>query len=130
MDPYRDIIERILSGKIKTREELTDAKRHMSIDSKSDSFVRSSEILKHAKPEEREMLLKMLQKKPAKTLSGVAVVSAMTKPSPCPHGKCKYCPGGPDLDVPQSYTGKEPATRRAIRYMFDHSYRCHSGWRN
>jgi elongator complex protein 3 len=119
MDPYRDIIERILSGKIKTRDELTDAKKHLSIDSQSDSFVRSSEILKHAKPEEREMLLKMLQKKPAKTLSGVAVVSAMTKPSPCPHGKCRYCPGGPDLDVPQSYTGKEPATRRAIRYMFD-----------
>jgi elongator complex protein 3 len=119
MDPYRDIIERILSGKIKTRDELTDAKRHLSIDSGMDSFVRSSEILKHAKPEEREMLLKILQKKPAKTLSGVAVVSAMTKPSPCPHGKCRYCPGGPDLDVPQSYTGKEPATRRAIRYMFD-----------
>jgi elongator complex protein 3 len=119
MDPYRDIIERILSGKIATRDELTDAKRHMSIDSQSDSFVRSSEILKHAKPEERVMLLKMLQKKPAKTLSGVAVVSAMTKPSPCPHGKCRYCPGGPDLDVPQSYTGKEPATRRAIRYLFD-----------
>jgi elongator complex protein 3 len=119
MDPYREIIEEILSGKITTRDELSDSKKRLSIESGSGSFVRSSEILKHAKPEEREMLLKMLQKKPAKTLSGVAVVSAMTKPSPCPHGKCRYCPGGPDLDVPQSYTGKEPATRRAIRYMFD-----------
>lgn len=119
MDPYREIIEQILSGKISTRDELSDAKRRMSIEHKSDSFVRSSEILKHAKPEEREALLRILQKKPSKTLSGVAVVSAMTMPSPCPHGKCRYCPGGPDLDVPQSYTGKEPATRRAIRYMFD-----------
>jgi hypothetical protein len=30
MDPYRDIIERILSGKIATRDELTDAKYSVS----------------------------------------------------------------------------------------------------
>jgi len=119
MDPYREIIRKILSGEISTREELSYAKRRLSIENKSASFVRSSEILRHAKPEEREPLLKVLQKKPSKTLSGVAVVSAMTMPSRCPHGKCRYCPGGPDLDVPQSYTGKEPAARRAIRYSFD-----------
>jgi elongator complex protein 3 len=60
-----------------------------------------------------------LQKKPSRTLSGVAVVAAMTMPSKCPHGRCKYCPGGPDIDVPQSYTGKEPAAMRAIQYGFD-----------
>jgi len=119
MDPYREIIRKILSGEISTREELSYAKRRLSIENKSASFVRSSEILRHAKPEEREPLLKVPQKKPSKTLSGVAVVSAMTMPSRCPHGKCRYCPGGPDLDVPQSYTGKEPAARRAIRYSFD-----------
>jgi elongator complex protein 3 len=63
--------------------------------------------------------LGLLQKKPTRTISGVAVVAAMTCPSKCPHGKCKYCPGGPDADVPQSYTGKEPATRRAINYKFN-----------
>ena len=116
---YRKIIKKILSGEITTRDGIGLAKRELSIGCGGNSYVRSSEILKYAKPEELEKVLPLLQKKPAKTLSGVAVVSAMTQPSPCPHGKCKYCPGGPDLDVPQSYTGKEPATRRAIRYLFD-----------
>ncbi|MEK6845789.1 MAG: tRNA uridine(34) 5-carboxymethylaminomethyl modification radical SAM/GNAT enzyme Elp3, partial [Nanoarchaeota archaeon] len=45
-----------------------------------------------------------------------------TKPFPCPHGKCIMCPGGVDSafgDVPQSYTGREPATMRGIRNNFD-----------
>ncbi|MFW9805973.1 MAG: tRNA uridine(34) 5-carboxymethylaminomethyl modification radical SAM/GNAT enzyme Elp3, partial [Candidatus Thorarchaeota archaeon] len=33
--------------------------------------------------------------------------------------KCAYCPGGPDLGVPQSYTGHEPATMRGIQNEFD-----------
>jgi len=60
--------------------------------------------------------------KPTRTISGVAVVAAMTKPSKCPHGKCAMCPGGIKSafgTVPQSYTGKEPATRRAIRNNYD-----------
>ncbi len=46
----------------------------------------------------------------------------MTKPLPCPHGKCIYCPGGLASefgDVPQSYTGKEPASMRAARANYD-----------
>ncbi len=60
--------------------------------------------------------------KPTRTLSGVATISIMTAPAGCPHGKCTFCPGGigsPFGDVPQSYTGKEPATMRAIRSNFD-----------
>lgn len=115
----REIIEKILSGEIRSREELDSAKRKLCVKLERKTFIRNSEILKHAKPEEREKVLKILQKKPMRTLSGVAVVAAMTSPSKCPHGRCRYCPGGPDIAVPQSYTGKEPATRRAIRYGFD-----------
>src|SRR3989338_6656166 len=51
----------------------------------------------------------------------------MSEPYPCPHtmkgiGPCTYCPGGPGSafgDVPQSYTGKEPSTRRSIRNNYD-----------
>ncbi|MEK6967423.1 MAG: tRNA uridine(34) 5-carboxymethylaminomethyl modification radical SAM/GNAT enzyme Elp3 [Nanoarchaeota archaeon] len=60
--------------------------------------------------------------KPTRISSGVNVVAIMTKPIACPHGKCTYCPGGPGSvfgDVPQSYTGNEPATMRAIRNRFD-----------
>ncbi|MBS3133179.1 tRNA uridine(34) 5-carboxymethylaminomethyl modification radical SAM/GNAT enzyme Elp3 [Candidatus Woesearchaeota archaeon] len=60
--------------------------------------------------------------KPTRTLSGVASISIMTAPFGCPHGRCTFCPGGPNSvfgNVPQSYTGHEPATMRAIRNNFD-----------
>jgi elongator complex protein 3 len=116
---FREIIEKILSGAIADKTALDAEKRRVAEELHLDKFVRSSEILKYALPEERAAVLAILQKKPMRTLSGVAVVAAMTQPSKCPHGKCRYCPGGPDISVPQSYTGKEPATRRAIRYGFD-----------
>ncbi len=63
-----------------------------------------------------------LKTKPTRTLSGVAVIAIMTSPKKCPHEKCVYCPGGPNSyfgDIPQSYTGNEPATMRAIRNKYD-----------
>ena len=60
--------------------------------------------------------------KPMRTGSGVAVIATMTAPFACPHGTCTYCPGGPNSafgTVPQSYTGKEPSTMRAIRNRYD-----------
>lgn len=65
---------------------------------------------------------KRLQTKPSRSLSGVAPVAIMSKPSKCPHGKCTMCPGGFDSpwgDKPQSYTGGEPATMRAERANYD-----------
>ncbi len=119
MNPYRKIIEKILSGEIQDGKDLDSEKRRVCVELDRKKFIRNSEILAHARPDEREKLLWLLQKKPMRTLSGVAVIAAMTQPSECPHGKCRYCPGGPDISVPQSYTGEEPATRRAIRYGFD-----------
>lgn len=43
----------------------------------------------------------------------------MTSPENCPHGLCVPCPGGPRSNTPQSYTGYEPATMRAILNNFD-----------
>ncbi len=54
-----------------------------------------------------------------RALSGVYVVAVMTKPYPCPHGKCIYCPGGSDQGTPQSYIGKEPALMRAMQVNYD-----------
>jgi len=80
------------------------------------------DILFFANKDERQQLVKYLIKRPVRSLSGVAVIAVMTKPFPCPHGKCVYCPGGPNSelgDVPQSYTGHEPATMRGIEHGFD-----------
>lgn len=62
---------------------------------------------------------RLLLKKPAKTASGVAVVAVMPKPFACPHGRCTYCPGGPEYGTPNSYTGAEPPALDAIRYEHD-----------
>ncbi|MEK6868792.1 MAG: tRNA uridine(34) 5-carboxymethylaminomethyl modification radical SAM/GNAT enzyme Elp3, partial [Nanoarchaeota archaeon] len=80
-----------------------------------------------ASDEDRRIFKKILSMKPMRTISGVAPIALMTDPYPCPHtikgiGSCTYCPGGPGSvfgDVPQSYTGKEPSTRRAIRNLYD-----------
>ena len=55
-----------------------------------------------------QALRHILLKKPAKTASGVAVIAIMPKPFACPHGRCTYCPGGPEYNTPNSYTGAEP----------------------
>lgn len=79
------------------------------------------EVLLNA-PDSLYHKLRKLQTKPTRGLSGVSVIAVMTKPHRCPHGKCTTCPGGPEScfgEVPQSYTGREPATRRAIRNRYD-----------
>jgi len=64
-------------------------------------------------------VLEALRRKEVRRASGVLVVAAMTKPFPCPHGRCLYCPGGPSMGTPQSYTGREPAARRGAQYGYD-----------
>ncbi len=82
---------------------------------------KNSAILAAATPEERESLRRALLVKPTRTLSGVAPVAVMTSPYPCPHGKCLPCPGGPShpFSSPQSYTGEEPAAKRAREHGYD-----------
>ena len=62
---------------------------------------------------------KTMMVRPIKTASGILVISVMAKPYDCPHGKCIYCPGGKEFNVPLSYTGKEPVTKLAQKYEFD-----------
>lgn len=55
-------------------------------------------------------------RKKVRTISGVTIVSVMTKPLPCV-GKCIYCPSVPD--TPKSYLPKSPVVLRAIRCGYD-----------
>ena len=61
-------------------------------------------------------LLRQLQMKPTRTISGVAPVTVLTKPFPCP-GKCIFCPN--DIRMPKSYLADEPGAQRAERNAFD-----------
>ncbi len=66
-------------------------------------------------PFERETL-RRLQMKPTRTISGVAPVTVLTKPYPCP-GQCIFCPT--DVRMPKSYLHDEPGAMRAEQHAFD-----------
>ena len=61
-------------------------------------------------------VLKRLQLKPIRTISGVAPVAVLTKPHPCP-GECVFCPDFPEM--PKSYLPDEPGALRAEQLGFD-----------
>ncbi len=61
-------------------------------------------------------LLSVLRTKPRRCASGVASVTVLTKPHPCP-GSCIFCPN--DLSMPKSYLDSEPACQRAEQCCFD-----------
>ncbi len=61
-------------------------------------------------------VLRRLQMKPTRTLSGVATVTVLTKPFPCP-GECIFCPT--DVRMPKSYLHDEPGASRAASHNFD-----------
>lgn len=58
----------------------------------------------------------VMQKIKTRSNSGVAVVSLLTKPFPCP-GRCTYCPT--EARMPKSYLSEEPAAARALANNFD-----------
>jgi elongator complex protein 3 len=61
-------------------------------------------------------LERILQVKPVRTQSGVATVTVLTKPWPCP-GKCIFCPS--EARMPKSYLANEPGAQRAEHNYFD-----------
>jgi elongator complex protein 3 len=119
-DYYKELIS-LLKKKSYTKAQLNRLKIKLCKKHKVKKIPTDINILLHASGADLPKL-KQLQTKPTRTLSGVVPIAIMTKPFPCPHGKCLMCPGGVDSvfgNVPQSYTGKEPATMRAIRNNYD-----------
>ncbi|MBW3001530.1 tRNA uridine(34) 5-carboxymethylaminomethyl modification radical SAM/GNAT enzyme Elp3 [Candidatus Woesearchaeota archaeon] len=115
-----DELIQVLKQKKLSREKLSKLKNQLCKKYGVRQPPTDIEILLHASPSDIQKM--NLVVKPMRTQSGVAVVAVMSYPFACKHGRCLYCPGGPSSffgDVPQSYTGKEPATMRAIRNKYD-----------
>lgn len=105
-NPTRDDVNKL---KIKTA-----GKYHL------DKVPSSADIISQLTPQEAKQLIPILKRKITRTISGVTVVATMTKPYPCPQPEpCAYCPGGPTLGSPQSYTGHEPAAMRGSQNNFN-----------
>jgi elongator complex protein 3 len=115
-----ELVGRILDGDV-DRENLESAKTDVCGKHSSPKVPKNSELLDYAPQERREGLEEVLRRKPVRTASGVSPVAIMTSPHRCPHGKCLYCPGGPDSEFSsaQSYTGHEPAAARGKQNDYD-----------
>ncbi len=117
---HRAIIKDILqSDDVLDRHDINTIKKNACSEFGASRVPSNADVLQSATEDEWDELQPLLQKRPVRTASGVAVVAAMTEPHECPHGQCAYCPGGPKLGIPQSYTGHEPATMRGIQNAFD-----------
>ncbi|MEK6943432.1 MAG: tRNA uridine(34) 5-carboxymethylaminomethyl modification radical SAM/GNAT enzyme Elp3 [Nanoarchaeota archaeon] len=133
MDYFRqaclEIVEELKKNAPETKEQFNKIKAKVlnNYKSKIVAIPKNADIYFAASEDERKKFREILSLKPTRTLSGVAPIALMSDPYPCPHtmkniGPCSYCPGGPGSpfgDVPQSYTGKEPSTRRSIRNNYD-----------
>ncbi|MFX0163312.1 MAG: tRNA uridine(34) 5-carboxymethylaminomethyl modification radical SAM/GNAT enzyme Elp3 [Candidatus Hodarchaeota archaeon] len=115
------LYEAATKGKITGRDYVDKIKHEICAKYSLPKCPSNSELIEKISDdlEKFPVLIGLLRKRRVRSLSGVAVVAVMTKPYPCPHGKCAYCPGGPEQDVPQSYTGREPATLRGAQHAYD-----------
>jgi elongator complex protein 3 len=117
----KELVE-FIKDKKPNKDKLNSAKIRLSKKYKFKGIPNDIAILLEINKKNLNFVKKYLLSKETRTISGVAICAIMTKPFKCPHGKCLMCPGGVDSSfgsVPQSYTGKEPATRRAIRNLYD-----------
>ncbi len=118
----RVIIERAAKRKFKNRSEFETFRNQIVKEKKGvifDNlyFIKAyRDLLKEKKIKQNPNLLGLLRKRSVRTLSGVAPVTVLTKPYPCP-GKCIYCPT--DARMPKSYLVSQPAAQRAYLQKFD-----------
>lgn len=118
--PYRHIIQYLLDIANPTKKDLDIIKMRTAKKFNLNKVPSNAEIIEYLRPEEKNKLIKILQRKVVRTISGITVVAVMTKPSQCPQEEpCAYCPGGPTNGVPQSYTGQEPAALRGAQNEYD-----------
>lgn len=117
--PLLEELEKILPltevkiNKLQKKYALEDG----SIFSKTDIIAAYKKFAgKHGlKPFEKKVI-SQLRMKPIRTSSGLAPVTVLTKPFPCP-GNCIFCPS--DVRMPKSYLASEPGAQRAEHNYFD-----------
>jgi elongator complex protein 3 len=118
---FKELVKTLSAKSVKSQKEIADAIRHATKD--SDSLPPFSHLLriyqkmvKRGEIERNKNFESLLKKRKTRTISGVAVITVLTKPYPCP-GKCVYCPT--EAKMPKSYLSNEPAAARALKLKFN-----------
>jgi elongator complex protein 3 len=114
-----EIVERLINLEHPSREDVNRIKIEVCRLHRSPTVPPNSDLLHYVPGPELVRLKPLLTGKQIRSASGVTTVAVMPKPYACPHGKCTYCPGGPEVGVPRAYTGKEPAVMRALENQYD-----------
>jgi len=120
----KQIILKACKKQAKTVKELENIKRDIlrnslkksDIPKKSQLLEAYFSLLKLKKIKKNINIEKLLVKRGIRTLSGVAIITVLTKPWNCP-GQCIYCPF--EDKMPKSYLSSEPAAARALRLKFN-----------
>lgn len=74
------------------------------------------QLLEKGKIKSAPHVMRVIQKRKIRTLSGIANITVLTKDLGCP-GLCIYCPT--EKGMPKSYLSDEPAMLRAVRNEFN-----------
>src|SRR5579859_3157308 len=121
-EPLIAILRMVASQPTLTRKQMIALlKAHLK---DGESFFRTDDLIlayralagSYGLPPFEPVVLDRLRLKPVRTSSGVAVVTVLTKPFPCP-GECIFCPN--DVRMPKSYLSDEPGAQRAEQNGFD-----------
>ncbi|HCM67383.1 MAG TPA: tRNA uridine(34) 5-carboxymethylaminomethyl modification radical SAM/GNAT enzyme Elp3, partial [Candidatus Kerfeldbacteria bacterium] len=118
----KELIRDLHQSRPQTIEDLNQLKRDLAkrygtgIISHTTLLGTYRQFLADEKQEANEDLLGLLKRRAIRTLSGVAPITVLTKPYPCP-GRCVYCPT--ERNMPKSYIASEPAAQRALQNKFD-----------
>ncbi len=116
----REIITTLLSASSPTSDDVNRLKIKVAAKYRLEAVPSNADLIKALSASEAKKLLPIIRRKNTRAISGVTVIATMTKPYPCPQPEpCAYCPGGPTIGSPQSYTGYEPAALRGSQNSFD-----------
>ena len=74
------------------------------------------ELVEEGKIANSPHVLRLIQKRKVRTMSGIANITVLTKDLGCP-GQCIYCPT--EKGMPKSYLSNEPAMMRAVMNNFN-----------
>lgn len=117
-----NFIKELIINPPKDRFDLEKRKKKLCANLKL-KLLRNSELIEiyRAILEKKEIkqnfyLENLFKKRTTRTISGVATVSVISKPYPCP-GRCIFCPT--EFRVPKSYLSNEPSVMKAISVKYD-----------
>lgn len=115
-------VQDIIENPPKNRRDLEKRKKKFCASFRI-KLLRNSDLIEiyrsllEKKEIERDLYFEKITKKRAtRTLSGIASISVISKPFPCP-GRCVFCPT--EFRVPKSYLSNEPSVMKALALKYD-----------